>query len=153
MTPLLRLTARELALSIAAAIAVFIPLGTVAALWENPLFMRMTPTSGFEISLLIAQAGLAGLYLGTRQPACAVRTASVGGVLGFLGVACPVCNKLFVLAFGSAFLLEYFEPLRLYVGLAGTALLLYALYVKLFRNACVMRDPPHTASNAAHSGH
>jgi len=137
MTPSFHPTAREVASSVAIAAGVFVVLGTVAALWDNPLFMRMTPTSGFELGLLVAQAALAGLYLGTRQPVCAARSAGAGGILGFLGIACPVCNKLLVLAFGSALLLEYFEPLRLYVGLAGTALLAYALYVKLYRNVCV----------------
>lgn len=137
MAPLLRLTAREVLASVAIAMLMFAVLGTVTALWDNSLFMRMTPTSGFEIGLLVAQAALAGLYLGTRQPICAAGAAGAGGVLGFLGVACPVCNKLLVLAFGSTFLLEYFEPLRLYVALLGTALLMYGVYVKLYRNACI----------------
>lgn len=129
-------TAREIVSSVAIAVGAFVVLGSAAALWDNPVFTRMTPTSGFEVGMLVAQAALAGLYLGTRQPVCATRSAGAGGVLGFLGIACPVCNKLLVLAFGSALLLEYFEPLRLYVGLAGTALLAYALYVKLYRKPC-----------------
>lgn len=136
MAPLLRLTAREVLVSVAIALLAFAVLGTITALWDNSLFTRMTPTSGFEIGLLLAQAALAGLYLGTRQPACAARAAGAGGILGFLGIACPVCNKLLVLAFGSTFLLEYFEPLRLYVALLGAALLMYAVYEKLYRNTC-----------------
>ncbi|MBI3108158.1 MAG: hypothetical protein HYY95_21730 [Candidatus Rokubacteria bacterium] len=69
------------------ALIAFALLGTVAALWENPLFVRMTPTSGFEVALLAVQAVALGLYLGIPRPSCAVRTASVGGVVGFLGVA------------------------------------------------------------------
>ena len=119
------------------AAATFGLLGIVSALWDNPLFMRMTPTSGFEISLLLVQSALAGLYLGIRraQP-CAAKSAGAGGVLGFLGIACPVCNKLLVLVFGASLLLEYFEPVRLYVGLAGAALLGYALWAKLARADC-----------------
>jgi hypothetical protein len=130
---------RDVLWSLLISIGMFGLLGTVAALWDNPLFMRMTPTSGFEVFLLVAQSALAGIYLGVRRAPCAGRVAGTGGILGFLGVACPVCNKLLVLAFGSALLLEYFEPLRLYVGLAGTGLLGYAVYAKLIRPSCTAR--------------
>lgn len=102
-----------------------------AALWENPLFVRMTPTSGFEVALLAIQSVALGLYLGTRRPSCAAGTASVGGVLGFLGIACPVCNKILVMIFGSGLLLTYFEPIRIYVALAGALLMSLALWWRL----------------------
>jgi hypothetical protein len=37
---------------IAVALLAFGGLGTVSALWNNPLFMRMTPAGGWEIGLL-----------------------------------------------------------------------------------------------------
>ena len=46
----------------------------------------------------------------------------------FNAQVCPVCNKLFLLALGPALLMQYFEPIRLYVGLAGVALLAFALW-------------------------
>lgn len=88
------ITATDLLRSAGITVAAVALLGTVAALWENPLFVRMTPTSGFEVALLAIQSVALGLYLGTRRPPCAVGTASVGGALGFLGIACPVCNKI-----------------------------------------------------------
>ena len=39
---------------------VYVALGTVTALWDNPFFFRMTPTSGFEIILLSLQAIMFG---------------------------------------------------------------------------------------------
>jgi hypothetical protein len=128
---------RNLARGIAAAAAMFVALGTVAALWNNPLFMRMTPTGGFEIALLLLQSVLAGVFVGLPQSQCGKRTAGAGAIIGFLGIACPVCNKLLVLAIGSALLLEYFEPVRLYVALAGAALLAAAVWVKLARPECL----------------
>lgn len=125
------ISARELLVSAVIAAALFAVLGTVAALWTNPLFIRMTPTGGFETTALAVQALLAGLYLGVKRPACASKTAGAGGVMGFLGVACPVCSKLLVWAFGSALLLEYFEPIRNYVAVAGAGLLAYALWGEL----------------------
>jgi len=103
---------KDIARGIAVATAMFAGLGTAAALWENPLFMRMTPTGGFEITALLLQSALAGLYVGLPTQ-CGVRTAGAGGVIGFLGIACPVCNKILMILFGSALLLEYYEPVPL----------------------------------------
>lgn len=114
----------------------FAALGTVAALWENPLFMRMTPTGNFEITLLFLLSVLTGFYFGLPQRECGKRTAGTGGVIGFLGLACPVCNKILVLLFGSTLLLEYYEPARLYLALGGTALLAVAIWLKLTRRGC-----------------
>lgn len=133
---------RNLARGSAAAAAMFVVLGTLAALWPNPLFMRMTPTGGFELALLLLQSVLAGVYGGLPQSPCGKRTAGAGAIIGFLGIACPVCNKVLVLLIGSALLLEYFEPVRLYVALAGAALLAAAVWVKLTRPECVKTVAP-----------
>jgi hypothetical protein len=122
---------------VAVAAAMFVMLGTVAALWPNPFFMRMTPSSGFEVTLLLLQSALAGVYVGLPTSRCGKRTAGFGAVIGFLGIACPVCNKVLVLLIGSTLLLEYFEPVRLYVALAGVALLAVALWLKLARRECI----------------
>lgn len=113
----------------------FMLVGTVTALWSNPWFVRMTPAAGFEVALLAAQCLLGGLYLGIRAPSCGVKSAGSGSVLGMLGVACPICNKVLLAIFGSGLLLTYFEPIRLYVGLLGTGILLFALYRKLAARA------------------
>lgn len=134
MTPI---SASDFARGVAAAAAMFAVLGTVAALWSNPLFIRMTPTGGFEIALLLSQSVLAGVYVGLPQSACGKRTAGAGAVMGFLGIACPVCNKILVLLIGGALLLEYFEPVRLYGALGGAVLLVVAVRLKLTRPECL----------------
>jgi len=106
----------------------FIAFGTISALWPNPLFARMTPAGGIEIALLAALSGLFGLYLAIRVPACANKTAGTGGVLGFLGVACPVCNKILLYLFGGELLMAYFEPVRVYVAVAGIAVMGLAVF-------------------------
>lgn len=135
------LSASEVAFSFLFTAAGFVAVGTLTALWQNPLFTRMTPTAGYEYALLAAQSLLGGLYFGVRTPACALKAAGSGGVLGFLGVACPVCNKLLLAAFGSGLLLSYFEPVRLYVGLLGTVILFWAVGQKLALRVPVALSP------------
>ena len=118
---------KKLLSGIAVAIVTFVALGTVAALWDNPFFIRMTPAGGWEIGLLALLAFLSGLYVVIRRPFCSNNTVSVGGVLGFLGVACPVCNKILLLAFGSELLLTYYEPARIYVAAIGVAIAAWAV--------------------------
>ncbi len=97
----------------------FVALGSVAALWNNPFFIRMTPVSGFEFAALAALALLLGVYVTIRRPFCSIKTVGTGGVLGFLGIACPVCNQILLFLFGGELLLTYFEPVRIYVAAAG----------------------------------
>ncbi len=52
MTPSLSLS-RTLK-GFAVALGSLVGLGTVAALWENPLFVRMTPAGDLEVVLLVA---------------------------------------------------------------------------------------------------
>ena len=117
MTPILSLS--RILKGLAAALGSFVALGTVAALWENPLFIRMTPAGDIEVVLLGLLSVLLGTYVAIRRPFCSAKTAGVGGVLGFIGVACPVCNKVLLLLFGGDLLLTYFEPVRVYVAAAG----------------------------------
>ena len=104
------------------ATSTFVVLGTVSALWENPFFIRMTPVDGWETGLLALLSILSGAYVVIRRPFCSNKSVGFGGVLGFLGVACPVCNKILLFAFGSEILLTYFEPVRIYVAALGVVL-------------------------------
>lgn len=118
----------------------FAALGTVTALWENPFFIRMTPTSGFEIALLSLQAIMFGIYLSIPSSHCPTKTLSAGGVLGFLGIACPVCNKILLYAFGAELLLSYLEPARIYLAIIGTLVVGLALYIKLKKRSVLTQN-------------
>lgn len=138
-------SAKGLARGSAVAAAMFVLLGTVAALWSNPFFTRMTPAGGLEIAMLFLQSVLAGVYVALPKSPCGRRTAGAGAIIGFLGIACPVCNKLLVFLIGSALLLEYFEPVRLYVALGGALLLALAVWLKLARPECLKAEAQTTA--------
>ena len=107
--------------------AMFLLLGAMTALWSNPFFMRMTEVSGWDYIILSFESLLIGLFFGIRAPHCATKKAGIGGVLGFVGFGCSVCNKILLLLFGSSFLLSYFEPVRHYAGALGLLLFSYAL--------------------------
>ncbi len=116
---------------VAAALVSFLLLGTVSALWENPIFFRMVPADETEIVLLGALSALLGVYVAVHRPSCSVGTAGTGGVLGFIGVACPICNKLLMLVFGADILLDYFEPIRIYVAVAGVLIMTAAVWTQV----------------------
>jgi len=123
------------------AIGSFAMLGTVAALWANPFFIRMTPTSGFEVGLLALQALLLGIYVAIPVPACALKLASLGGIANYIGIACPICNKLLLFLFGASALLTYLEPVRIYLAAGGALVTMVAVYVR-WRNFRVVSSLP-----------
>lgn len=124
---ILRANPKRLLAGMAVGVLSLVMLGTVAALWQNPFFVRMTPAGGWEISLLVALATLSGVYVAIRRPFCSNKTVGAGGLIGFVGIACPVCNKILLLVFGSELLLTYFEPVRIYVAAFGVILAAWAV--------------------------
>lgn len=127
----MRIPNKEITKIIIISVITFLILGGVTAVYENPFFQRMTPLYWFDYIFLTVESVLTGVFLGVNTPACATKKAGVGGILGFLGFACPVCNKLLLFLFGSGILLTYFEPIRPLVGALGITLLGLAVYKKL----------------------
>ncbi len=60
---------------------------------------------------------------------------TAGGLMSFLAVGCPTCNKLVVLALGSSGALTYFEPVQPVLALLGIGVLGYALRRRLASEA------------------
>ena len=88
------ISAVEIARSLFFATGIFIIGGSIAALWNNPLFVRMTPVAGYEYFLLAAESALAGLYLGLKAPSCSISAAGSGTALGFVrsAINCLCCS-------------------------------------------------------------
>jgi hypothetical protein len=82
----------------------------------------------------IVPALLSGALLGSYVVPLAATTCEVGertlfaGLLSFLAVGCPLCNKVVVLLIGAAGALTSFEPIRPVPGLVSVAMLGYALW-------------------------
>jgi hypothetical protein len=111
----------------AAGFAVLISVPT--DLIDTPLFSREIPPTWWSWPAVLISAVLAGMVVASyvRSPdQTPTRSGWVGGFLTFFAVGCPVCNKLVLLAVGSAGALQWFEPVQpvlqvLAVGLLGWA--------------------------------
>lgn len=108
--------------------AVFAAVGTVSAVWANPFFVRMTPVGLWEFPATAVMAVLAGITAALWVPHCRVRGTGSGGFAGFIGIACPTCNKILMLLFGAPALLAWFDPIRPYVALGGIAMMAIAAF-------------------------
>lgn len=129
--PLLRATAY----GFGAAAATILLIGVPTVLIPNPWFSRMLPTRPQDYVFLVLTAILAGLLGATYAfPAtCSLQEGkfSAGGLLSFLAVGCPVCNKVVILLLGASGAVTYFEPLQPVLGAAGMLLLGFALAIRL----------------------
>ena len=107
---------------------------------DNPVFGREIPPTWWSWPSLLVSSALAGLLVasyvatpGATQPdeASTRRGGWAGAFLTYLAVGCPVCNKLVLLALGSAGALRWFEPVQPLLQVAAVALLLWALHARL----------------------
>lgn len=115
-------------------VAALILLGIPTAVIPNPVFIRMTPTEGFNVVVWVVSAPLIGLLLATyvRPPLHPVGhpqaepgagRATLGGIAAYLAIGCPICNKIIVAALGVSGALNVFAPLQPLIGAGSVALL------------------------------
>ncbi|MFM1905844.1 MAG: hypothetical protein RIT32_640 [Actinomycetota bacterium] len=119
-------------------IATVVIIGIPTAMIANPIFGRTVAVTDWSWPVLIVTAVLAGLLIGSYVAIDPMATGerelkfgTAGGILGFLAVGCPVCNKLVLIALGSSGAMTYFAPVQPYLGIAGIAFLLYAVRTRL----------------------
>jgi len=115
-----------------AALTIGIPTDVI----PNPFFGRMTPVRTQDYLFLVVTALLAGIlaasYALPQTRACSIQQgrATVGGLLSFLAIGCPTCNKIIVLLLGTSGAISIFEPLQPLLALASFALLLLAIWIR-----------------------
>jgi hypothetical protein len=108
-----------------------IVLGTPAGIISNPIFTRTVPTRPEDVVVWVLSAPLIGLTLASYvvRPHLAGHAdrgqlqLGVGGLAVFFAIACPVCNKLVLLALGFSGALTVFAPIQPLIGVASLVLL------------------------------
>ena len=122
------------AAAIGFALAVAIPTDLI----DNPLFGREIAPPWWAWPSLVVSSTLGGLLVATyvaapKQPdnPASRRGGWVGAFLTYFAVGCPVCNKLVLIALGSAGALTWFEPVQPVLQLLAVSLLVWALRTRL----------------------
>jgi hypothetical protein len=127
----------------AAAVATVLVIAVPTAMIPTPIFGRQIPPTWWSWPVLVVTAAMSGLLLATyvRQPGDAPaaedaeaqldKKGVVGGFLTYLAVGCPVCNKIALIALGSAGALQWFAPIQPYLGVAALAVLAWGLKARL----------------------
>jgi hypothetical protein len=140
-------TPRQWSAAAAVAVATFFVLGLPTAVIDNPVFGRSIAPTAWALPVLIMTAVLAGLLAGTYvtgEPVDSLdrpgRVGSFGGLLAFLAIGCPVCNKVVLLALGTTGAVNVFAPVQPYLAAAGVLALGVALRSRL-RNALACPIP------------
>ncbi len=106
---------------------------------DTPLFWREVPPTWWSWPALLLSSALAGVLTASYVAGVPVpvdddrprRGGLVGGLLTYFAVGCPVCNKLVLLALGSAGAMTWFEPFQPVLQVAALAVLLWALRARL----------------------
>jgi hypothetical protein len=128
--------ARRWAVAAVSAVLVATVIAIPTALVANPLFTRMTAPTWWSWPVLVATATLGGLVAATyvRMPgneSSAGGLGTAGGLLSWLAVGCPVCNKLVVLAMGVTGAMQWWAPFQPVLAVASLALLAVSLLRRL----------------------
>ena len=129
--------ARRWPVALLAAATTVLVVGVPTVLVPNPVFGRAVPVTWWAWPTLLVTAVLSGLLMASyvrapgAVPVSTARAGALGGLLTYLAVGCPVCNKLALLALGYAGALRWFAPVQPVLAVAGVLLLGYALHRRL----------------------
>lgn len=147
--------ARRRAVAVLAAVGTILLIGLPTVLIPNPVFGREIPMTWWAWPTLLFAAVLSGLLTATyvREPGLrsldeddGTRSGMVGGVLTFFAVGCPVCNKIVLLALGSAGAMQWFAPVQPLLAVAAVVALAWALHVRLRgERACALTPAVSTS--------
>lgn len=148
---------RRWLVAVAAALAYAVAVGVPTDLVPNPVFGREVPPTWWSWPALVASAVLAGLLAATYVNAhvspddadAHSRRGVAGGLLTFFAVGCPVCNKVVLLALGSAGAMTWFEPVQPFLQLVALGLLAWALDTRIrMQFACALEPAAITPTPA-----
>ncbi len=137
---------REVAVALLATLGFVLVVAIPTDLIDTPLFSREIPPTWWAWPSLIVSSVLGGLVTATYvRPAqtradedrATPRGSYAAGLLTFFAVGCPVCNKLVLLALGTAGAVTWFQPFQPLLQVLAVGLLAWALSRRLrTREAC-----------------
>jgi hypothetical protein len=137
-TSLLTWSTKRWIVAISVGVLTYFVIALPTAVVENPIFGRELAVTSWSVTEIVISSILTGLLTATyvkndfsdenpRQ----LKIGSAGALLSFFAVGCPVCNKLALIALGYSGAIQYFAPIQPYLALAGIALLMYSLRMRL----------------------
>ena len=110
----------------------------------NPIFGRAIETTWWSYPTVVFSAILGGLLIATyvresvtdpevpvKSTDKSLRLGTLGGLISFFAVGCPVCNKLVLLALGSSGAISWFAPIQPFLAVISLLFMLWALNVRL----------------------
>lgn len=134
---------RFLVLALAGTIVNALVLGIPTAVIPNPVFHRVIAAGASNYFFWASTSIVTGALLATYALPRVVRDRAAeaglgGGLLGFLAIGCPVCNKAVVALVGVSGAVTIFQPIQPFLGALGLILAGVALAVRLrgIRRAC-----------------
>lgn len=129
---------RRWLVALGAAAAFVLVVAVPTDLIDTPVFGREVPPTWWAWPSLLTSSVVGGLLVATYvgAPSQPDRTSSrrggwAGALLTYFAVGCPVCNKLVLLALGSAGAMTWFEPFQPVLQVAAVLLLGWALRGRL----------------------
>ena len=149
LSTLLTWSLRRWLVAVAVGLGTLLALGLPTAVIANPVFGRSIAPTSWAMDVLIVTSVLAGLlsatYVRNDGPALirsrsvpdvvadqgTARRGALGGLLAYLAIGCPVCNKVVLIALGSTGAVRIFAPVQPYLAAAGVVALTWALVVRL----------------------
>ena len=131
-------SARQWLVALASSVAFTALVAIPTDLINTPYFSREIPPTWWSWPALVLSACLSGLLIATYvAPSGEEDDAKVSGggyaagLLTFFAVGCPVCNKLALVALGSAGALTWFQPVQPVLQVLAIGLLVWSLRQRL----------------------
>ena len=137
-TSLLTWSTKRWIVAISVGVLTYFVIAIPTAVVQNPVFGREIGVTSWSVTVIVVSSILTGLLTATyvknefsdenpRQ----LKIGGAGALLSYFAVGCPVCNKLALVALGYSGAIQYFAPIQPYLALAGIALLMYSLRMRL----------------------
>lgn len=148
LAPLRAFSRRQWLAALGATGGALLVLGVPTAIVPNPVFGRIIPTTALDVVVWLISSFLLGLLVATYAPGMRLDVGErapggrigAAGIVTYLAIGCPICNKLLLLVLGTSGTLQLFAPLQPLLGVLAITGLVVSLWLRLRqlarRSAC-----------------